>query len=122
MNHTNDYPKYVYVAGKWEEKERISKIMDCLRNNGYFISYDWTKHKDGDDEERCALNDRLGVQSCDFIIAIVDKPLSYCGTLIEIGIALGLRKPVYLFGDHIDSCIFSTLCFKVKDICGKTEF
>jgi len=35
----------IYVAGKFEDKERVLEIYKKIEELGHEISYDWTKHK-----------------------------------------------------------------------------
>ena len=37
--------KLIYVAAKFEDKEKVLEIYKKLKTAGHEISYDWTKHK-----------------------------------------------------------------------------
>ncbi len=101
--------KKIYVAGKWEERERVSEIMGMLRRAGFGITCDWTNHKYSDvgyPEQYC--NDDLqGVKAADLFLGIFVTDYHYRGALVEMGIALGAGIPVWLYGDKQNSCIFS---------------
>ena len=99
----------IYVAGKWEDRARVSEIMRILRSIGYEITCDWTDHKYSDDAypEQYCMDDLQGVKDADLYLGIFIESYDYRGALVEMGIALGVGIPVWLFGDKADSCIFS---------------
>jgi len=81
--------------------------MHRLRETGHTITYDWTqqveevgpsheneKAQDPEFLHECAVADVQGVRDCDWFVAIGNKDA--CGTLIELGIAVGLKKPIYI--------------------------
>ena len=98
-----------YVAGKWEDRERVSQIMRILEGMGNEITCDWTDHKYEDEEyphQYCA-DDVQGVKDADIYLGIFVAEYHYRGALVEMGIALGMGIPVWLLGDKADGCIFS---------------
>lgn len=99
----------IYVAGKWKDRERVSDIMQILRGMGHEITCDWTGHKCEDaayPQQYCA-DDVQGVKDADLYLGIFIATYHYRGALVEMGIALGVGIPVWLFGDKADGCIFS---------------
>ena len=99
----------IYVAGKWEDRERVSDIMRILRGVGFEITWDWTDHKYEDEanpQQYCA-DDVQGVKDANLYLGIFIADYHYRGALVEMGIALGVGIPVWLFGDKADGCIFS---------------
>jgi len=99
----------IYVAGKYEERRRIRRLMVELENMGHTISSDWTVHEMYHDLAVCAQEDYEGVRNCDALVAIVDIPLKYQGLWVEVGLALAWGKRVLLVGEFGESCIFSKL-------------
>ena len=99
----------VYVAGKWEDRSRVAEIMRILRGTGFEITCDWTDHKYSDNAypQKYCLDDFEGVKSADLYLGIFVADYHYRGALVEMGIALGIGIPVWLFGDKQDDCIFS---------------
>ena len=99
----------IYVAGKWEDRSRISSIMRSLEEMGFQITCDWTDHKYSDEAypQQYCIEDLRGVQDADLYLGIFLFDYNYRGALVEMGIALGMGVPVWLFGDKINSCIFS---------------
>jgi nucleoside 2-deoxyribosyltransferase len=105
----------VYVAGKWEEKRRVSEVMRLLESEGHVITYDWTKHPDttNDDElAEQAWEDYTGVRQAEAFVGVFEKPRPQPdtgGTYVELGIALDRGIPVYILGHEADHCIFTRL-------------
>ncbi len=98
-----------YVAGKFQDRKNIRKLMDKIQDLGHAITYDWTI-----DEENAAgypvlntINDTRGVQICDAYVGRFIKKNRYRGALVELGIALGLGKRIYIIGHEADACIFT---------------
>ena len=96
----------IYVAGKYEEKERIREVMNILRGVGHTITVDWTE--DAQNTRQQAIKDLRGVADADIYVGVFEKDLPYKGALVELGAALALGKPVYILGDavHVKNCIF----------------
>ena len=89
----------VYVAGKWEDKERVRAVMEELIATGHRVTHDWTTEEGSDSYTERALNDLRGVWFADaLVIVAVNTELPYRGTLVELGAALALGKPVYVIG------------------------
>jgi len=51
---------------------------------------------------------------CDLFIGLFNKELNYCGSLTELGIAIGTSKKVWIVGNGIDKCLFLYLPFVTK--------
>ena len=98
----------VYVAAKFEDGERAREVMALLRGAGHIVTLDWTRNATLD--SATAMADMWGVVGADALVLIVEKDLNYCGALVEMGIAIGCDKPVYVLGDQLDNrCIFMHL-------------
>lgn len=94
----------VYVASKFEEKERVREVMNLLRAVGHEITHDWTQVEQF--TRLAAMKDLRGVTDADVLVGIFEKPLKYKGAYVELGAALALGKPVYILGDAARKCIF----------------
>ena len=96
-----------YVAGKFEDKERVRLAQNCIEAAGHEITHDWTMAKaiGGPDE---AKDDMEGVKDADALLFVnVDPGLLYAGSLVEIGMAIALDKPVYFINtQHMTRNIF----------------
>ncbi len=96
-----------YIAGKFEERAEVRKLMDKVEELGHTITCDWTKHRDKGFLVQYAVADVEGVQGCDVYVGRFINENSYKGALSEMGMALGLDKKVVVIGHAIDSCIFT---------------
>ena|SRR5437762_12072580 len=96
----------VYVAGKVEDKERVREIQTQLRQVGHTITLDWTTASQ--DSRQQALKDIRGVADADVFVGVFEEDYAYRGTLVEMGAALALGKPVYILGNAttVRRCIF----------------
>lgn len=106
----DDIGKRVYVAAKFQEYESARRLMDAFTAGGYTITHDWTRTQEFDESghpiaadpndmppeiiKMHAENDVRGVRNADFLVVLGDADL--CGALIEVGIALALRIPIYV--------------------------
>lgn len=101
----------IYVAGKWQDRENVRLVMENVRELGHEITCDWTDHESVDKGlmEQYAISDCYGVFEADLLILVAEYPYNYRGSLVEMGIAIGQRKPVWVVGDAVDSCIFINL-------------
>lgn len=98
----------LYVAGKYEEREQISKFMDELRAQGHTITCDWTSHVYATREVHTSycLDDLKGVKDCAAYIGVFENANRYRGALVELGAALALNKDCFIIGHAEDDCIF----------------
>jgi hypothetical protein len=90
----------IYVAGKFEEKEYIRKVMDELEAIGHTITHDWTKEsidgmKAGEIEayfRDASQRDKIGVQRADLLLIFPHEHGK--GQYTEMGIAMALSVNV----------------------------
>lgn len=97
----------VYVAGKWEEKERVREVQQQLIAAGHTISYDWTTATANSREQ--AENDVAGVLNADAFVGVFEKDLRYSGAIAEMGMAIANGASIYILGNAIDTNIFLRL-------------
>ncbi len=97
-----------YVAGKWEERAEVKKLMNILKSKGHEITMDWTVHEHADDgyPEQYSVDDIEGVEKAEAFVGLFINPNSYKGALVELGVALTRCDMVYIIGHAVDSCIF----------------
>lgn len=98
----------LYVAGKFEDTERVRDVQDELVAVGHTISFDWTRDEDGFTSVQ-ATRDMMGVMTADALVFVAEEPLAYKGAYVEFGIALARGIPIYVLGNGIDDCLFMTL-------------
>src|SRR6266851_9941961 len=105
----------VYVASKFENAEAVRKAIAELTAAGHEVTRDWTaqEHWDWDTPgatERLAWKysylDVEVVRQADVFIMLTYNGLSMQGAYVELGVALGLGKLVYIVGERPRS-IFS---------------
>lgn len=87
--------RYVYIATAYTNREVVTQIKDRLPN-GWKLSYDWTTHTFDDDPRIVCANDLMGISRADVVLFV--QPGHY-GSHIELGYALGLKKPVFFIGE-----------------------
>lgn len=109
----------IYVAGKTHDWERVRRVQDACKRLGHEITFDWTRtvesvgpdtgHEFGaltpEFKAQCGADDRQGVLDADLTIALIDHE-HITGTLIEIGIALGTGREVWLVGQPVRDSVF----------------
>ena len=97
-----------YVAGKFQDRENVRKLMDKIEAYGHTISTDWTDHinNSGKAKSEYAIYDLNGVKDCEVFVGRFVDDFNYSGARVEFGIALGLGKVICIIGRAIDSCIF----------------
>jgi nucleoside 2-deoxyribosyltransferase len=108
----------IYVAGKWEDRANVRKLMDKLESQGHVITHDWTTteealstysdelNKNSDVLTRYAVLDTEGVRDSDILVALIDKDYHYAGTYGEIGMAVIAGKEVCAIGENNSHFIF----------------
>lgn len=97
----------VFVAGKAEDEEIIVDIMDRLESLGHTVACNWlvlARRKIG--RRNYAIENEKGARECDILIAYMLTEYIYRCQFVEIGIALGHKKPVVIIGKMFDDCIF----------------
>ena len=86
----------LYVAGSITNKDNIGKIIEKFENLGYVITHNWTLGCEKG--PKAAELDINGVKRANILVVIMDeKDYSYRGTYCEIGCALGLGIPIFLY-------------------------
>ena len=117
-----------YLAGKWADRVELNERIHELEQDGYVNTHNWTQCETPEDNEHkqktkriakhpghCADWDVHAVRDCDFMVAVMDDAkYAYRGTFTEIGVALGLRKPLCIV------CPFDLM--KRKEYCLTNPF
>jgi nucleoside 2-deoxyribosyltransferase len=106
---------YIYLAGKWSDKEDITHKMSQLTNMGHKITHDWTLNesvtREPSDLGKFAQLDIDGVLMADcFIGVMTDIKYAYRGTFTEIGCAIGTEKKIFIYCPDKESYC-KTNCF-----------
>lgn len=104
-----------YVAGKFEDHEKVSRVINALVERGHTVSYDWTVHAQASPERiaepdyrvECARLDMQGVRDCEALFLLGDNP-KLAGTWVEMGAAIALGKKVFVAAP-VSNCVFLEL-------------
>jgi hypothetical protein len=99
----------LYVAAKFEDQARAREVMAVLVAAGHAITHDWTREAPPMSRKQ-AEADRLGVMEADALVFIAERDLPYCGSLVEMGIAVARRIPILFLGQFAHP-IFELLPF-----------
>ncbi|WP_270180315.1 nucleoside 2-deoxyribosyltransferase [Alkalihalobacillus sp. CinArs1] len=106
-----------YIASSFQNKAQVQELRDLLKNEGYTHTYDWTKNERATTFEelgRIGTSELDAVKESDFLIALLPGGK---GTHIEIGIALGLGIPVYLYsGEEITDPVTSSSFYHTSGV------
>lgn len=96
-----------YVAGKYEDKERVRRAQRCVVAAGHEVTHDWT-NAPAEGGRKEAVEDMEGVVAADALLFVnVDPDLRYAGSLVEMGIAVALEKKVYFLNRaHMERNVF----------------
>ena len=102
----------IYVAAKYQDRDRVRELYYELSYLGHEITVDWTnqdKYPNDAPAEKLkgfAEDDVRGVKEAKLLIALMTIKYEYKGLWVELGIALGKGIPVWVIGDAGDSCLF----------------
>jgi nucleoside 2-deoxyribosyltransferase len=97
----------IYVASHWQNRRAVQRLQQALIARSHEITVDWTNRVNPKEQSvlrEWAERDLAGVKTCDLYIGLF-KEISK-GALIEMGVALGQGKRVWIIGEAINSCIF----------------
>jgi nucleoside 2-deoxyribosyltransferase len=98
----------LYVAAAWLERAEARKVMGQLIASGHRITYDWTRADQFNILQ--AAKDKQAVLDADALVFLAEKEYSSTGgALVEMGMAIGLGKPVFIIGPGINKNIFTLL-------------
>lgn len=108
----------VYVAGRTNNLDEVRAVQDVVRASAGVITHDWTQvveevgnYRDEGTEPPhpgflriCANQDRDGVLNADLVVVVCSRGLN--GTLIEMGMALAWKKPVWVINEPERESVF----------------
>lgn len=103
----------IYVAAKFDDKERVKRVYELLKQAGHTITHEWVHNKasypfsaDPVFTAQCAAQDIEGVQRAEVFILLSNAEPSM-GASAELGAAIAFfltfKKPhIYIVGPHFD--------------------
>lgn len=86
-----------YIASGFKNKDSVRYVSEKLTNKGYFHTYDWTKNERAstiEELKEIGQNEKNAVTEADILVVLLPAGK---GSHIELGIALGYGKKVYLY-------------------------
>lgn len=89
--------KKFYVASSFQNKEAVRFISEQLKNKGFVQTYDWAKNNRAstiEELKEIGQKEKKAVMEADFLIVLLPAGK---GSHIELGIALGQGKRIYLY-------------------------
>ncbi|UJL47077.1 group-specific protein [Virgibacillus sp. NKC19-16] len=89
-----------YVASSFRNIDAVRYVSDQLVSKGYIHTYDWTKNEQistFDDLKIIGQKEKNGILESDFIVILLPGGN---GTHIELGIALGQGKGLFLYSPN----------------------
>ena len=90
-------PLKIYLAGPWETHPALRLRAAELKEAGFEITHEWYSKNIGLTSECDGLLDTIGVERCDVFVAVMPLPdYAYMGTFTELGMALALKKHIYV--------------------------
>ncbi|GGE62909.1 nucleoside 2-deoxyribosyltransferase [Priestia taiwanensis] len=115
-----------YIASSLQNKEQVQLLSTRLIEIGHTHTYDWTRNNRASTIEelsRIGELERKAVREADYLIILLPAGK---GSHIEMGIAVGLDKPVYILSpneDVYDVSLTSTFYHlpQVQIIIGRLE-
>lgn len=96
-NLKGDASMKFYVASSFANIEQVRELSDELKLEGFVHTYDWTQNERANSLEALSFigeNEKQAVAGSDFLVVVLPAGK---GSHIELGIALGVGKRVYLY-------------------------
>ncbi|GGP11932.1 MULTISPECIES: group-specific protein [Oceanobacillus] len=97
-----------YAASSFRNISNVRLLTSALNEKGFTQTYDWTKNQHAatiKDLADIGEKEKQAVQDSDFLVVL--SPAGK-GSHIELGIALGQGKPIYLHSENNDILDFET--------------
>lgn len=97
-----------YIASSFQNKEMVRYVSEKLTSNGYIHTYDWTKNERASTVEELkaiGTDERNAVIESDFLVILLPAGK---GSHIELGIALGQGKKIFLYSPDEEVTNFET--------------
>lgn len=91
-----------YVASSFKNIDLVRDVSNQLKGKGYIHTYDWTKNERAStiqELKEIGIKQKNAVLETDFIIVLLPAGK---GSHIELGIALGQGKTIYLYSENDD--------------------
>lgn len=113
-----------YVATSMHNKSAARAAMDLIEASGHEVTHDWTWEDASSFTqgtpvfeaylEHCGRQDLRGVQKADAVIVLAHPEMR--DTRAELGIALGMGKPVFIVEPGKTHSVFYFACIRVPSV------
>ncbi|KAB8138086.1 group-specific protein [Gracilibacillus oryzae] len=97
-----------YIASGFKNIENVRHVSDKLKDAGFIQTYDWTQNQRAttiEDLKEIGTLEKNAVMEADFFIILLPAGKS---SHIELGMALGLGKRIYLYSENAEYNHFET--------------
>lgn len=101
----------IYVASSWRNQDEVRLMQALLKEAGHLITHDWTKESETpgflssqDVHNEYGYNDFIGVVEADAVVVLAHPEAK--DTRCEMGMAIGMGKPVIVVGPEKWSTVF----------------
>lgn len=102
-----------YVASSFRNIDAVNQVANHLKNRGHIQTYDWTKNAKAKEEQNFTFddlkdigqNEKNAVIEADFVVVLLPGGK---GTHIELGIALGQGKRIFIYSPNGEINNFDT--------------
>ena len=107
-----------YIASSFRNIENVRKAAEQLKRHGHVQTYDWTVHSSITsisqlrDIGREEVN---GIKAADVVVIMIPAGK---GSHIELGMAIGLQKKIYLYAssDEINERSATTTFYHIEEV------
>ncbi|MBD2870644.1 nucleoside 2-deoxyribosyltransferase [Paenibacillus arenilitoris] len=97
-----------YIASSLRNEDNVRVVAEVLKSRDFIQTYDWTKHSKVDSISKLreiGQEELAGVLEADIVIVMMPAGK---GSHVELGIALGTKKKIYLYSPTHDINDFGT--------------
>lgn len=100
--------KKFYIASSFKNVEMVRYVSQQLIKRGFLLTYDWTQNERAstfNELKAIGIQEKNAVLKSDFLIVLLPAGK---GSHIELGIALGQGKKIYLYSSNNEINHFET--------------
>lgn len=110
--------KKFYVASSFGNKDTVRYVSQTLKNKGFIHTYDWTKNERAstfNDLKLIGSQEKNAIIESDFVIVLLPAGK---GSHIELGIALGQGKKIYLYSpdEEINNLVTTSTFYHLPEV------
>lgn len=89
-----------YIASSLNNREQVRYVSERLKNKGFIHTYDWTVNENVttlEELKAIGLKEKNAILEADFVVVLLPAGK---GSHIELGIAIGNDKEIYLYSPN----------------------